>query len=357
MPPKKKALQKNASNATPRNTRSNTNAASHSGTKRSASSEPAAVEKPATKRGRKDATQASTAKDKTGDGGEEAPQLPATTAAPSKRKSVKLSGPSTVETTPTSNSSSILSGKFDIYAMELSFLSKVYLAKGSSNPQYEELYKTILTYQAKPDSTAQCVIPDLSTSSSKSGSLTSAVLCDPMSDERYDIGIESLKSMEKISYTATQRKQVCIVGNLRLREGGCGIASSEGDFRMSRVWTKEENGKLIELFEGILSLRITHSGLYQRKGHGSGMALSIPFWAVRARKDSTGKEIGPECEDDHCGGHWVDYGNDSFTMNEGGYGDGYDSESDNDGMGYDYDKEIYGIYEDDDDEDDDEDYY
>lgn len=171
-----------------------------------------------------------------------------------------------------------------------------------------------------------------------------------MSGEHYDIGIESLESTDKISYTAAQRRKFSeigtpttgvpgIVANLSLRDAGCGIASSKGDFRMSRLWTKEENGKLVELFEGILSIRITHSGLYKRKGHGSGFAVSIPFWAVRARKNKSGKEIGPECGDSDSGGGWVDYGNDNFDMNNGGYDDdGSDDDSDSGRYGMRYNR-------------------
>ncbi|KAJ6520457.1 hypothetical protein C8R45DRAFT_60969 [Mycena sanguinolenta] len=47
-----------------------------------------------------------------------------------------------------------LSGKFDLYAMQLPFLAKVYLPQGESEPQFIALHKKILEYQAKPDFTA-----------------------------------------------------------------------------------------------------------------------------------------------------------------------------------------------------------
>ncbi|KAF9067825.1 hypothetical protein BDP27DRAFT_1364523 [Rhodocollybia butyracea] len=237
--------------------------------------------------------------------------------------------------------SSIFSGKFDIYVVELPFLSSVYLPKGTSQPQYENLYKTILKYQAKPDFTAQCAIPDLSRQTSGSGSLSSVCFADPFSDEPYDIAIENVESVDKVSYTAIQQGKFIgtpttgipgVLGNLSLRDSGCGIQSSKGEFRMTRVWTKNDNGKLSELFEGILSLRVNYGSLYQRKGHGTGMAVSVAFWAVRARKDAAGKEIGLDCGEESSFGHWVDYGNESFQMRNS-YGGGYDSDDGGDGDG------------------------
>jgi len=48
------------------------------------------------------------------------------------------------------------SGTFDLYGMELPFLEEVYVP----NQNAAELYKTILTYQAKNDKTARIIFPD-----------------------------------------------------------------------------------------------------------------------------------------------------------------------------------------------------
>ncbi|KAF9053515.1 hypothetical protein BDP27DRAFT_1454526 [Rhodocollybia butyracea] len=163
--------------------------------------------------------------------------------------------------------SSIFSGKFDIYAMGLAFLSSVYLPKGVSQPQYEDLYKTILTYQAEPDFSGQSAIPDLSGQTSGSGSFLSVAFADPFSDKPYDIAIKDMESVDSVSYTAAQQGKKFgtptmgipgVYASLSLRDSGCGIQSSKGEFRMSRVWTKNDNGKLIELFEGVMNLRINY---------------------------------------------------------------------------------------------------
>ncbi|KAK0506675.1 hypothetical protein EDD18DRAFT_1097922 [Armillaria luteobubalina] len=197
----------------------------------------------------------------------------------------------------------LFSGKFDLYAMVLPFLSKVYLPTNSpSTPQYEELYKTILTYQAKPDFSAQVVLPDAPYA--KDGVAGSRALCDPMECLPYDLSLEDIKAVNKLSYTEHQKSFFlardsdvgsgpAITANTGIIDGGCGIQTARGKFMMKRVWTKANpDGTLTELFEGFFSLMISYSNLYKRKGHGSGDDTEFAFWAVRARRDVDGKEIG-----------------------------------------------------------------
>ncbi|KAK7440407.1 hypothetical protein VKT23_017045 [Stygiomarasmius scandens] len=197
-------------------------------------------------------------------------------------------------------------GKFDLYSMSLSFLSEVYLPRGMSTPQYEKLYEAILTYQAKPDFSAQCVIPDPSGLTSQSGLMRSGGFLDPFSREPFDIAMNDIKHLEKVeSYPASldscfelTQPQVNVPGvraKLCIQDGGCGINSSSGDFCMTRVWKKvDSNGQTVELFEGALEFDVSYSGLYSNKGHGNGNDANFGFWGVRARKDQDGKEIGLE---------------------------------------------------------------
>ncbi|PBK64117.1 hypothetical protein ARMSODRAFT_941384 [Armillaria solidipes] len=207
------------------------------------------------------------------------------------------------ETQKEEDNGPVFSGKFDLYAMILPFLSKVYLpANSSSTPQYEELYKTILTYQAKPDFSAQIVLPDAPYT--KDGVAGSRALRDPMECLPYDLCLKDIKAVNKLSYTEHQKSFFlardsdmesgpAVTANTGIIDGGCGIQSARGKFMMKRVWTKANpDGSLIELFEGFFSLMISYSSLYKRKGHGSGDDTEFAFWAVRARKDANGKEIG-----------------------------------------------------------------
>ncbi|KAF7337775.1 hypothetical protein MSAN_02251300 [Mycena sanguinolenta] len=196
-----------------------------------------------------------------------------------------------------------LSGKFDLYSMQLPFLAKVYLPQGESEPQFVALYKKILEYQAKPDFTARCVLPD-SKSSLADGRLRSAIFQDPMEEMPWDIAVEDLEHVDVVKFTAAEtakfptapRRASGVSGRTALEdEGHCGVQSASGVFRMQLAYTgKDDAGNEVNIFEGYLSFNVSYSGLYRRKGHGNGDKIGFPFWAVRARRDAAGKEIGLE---------------------------------------------------------------
>ncbi|KAJ7723789.1 hypothetical protein B0H16DRAFT_1385179 [Mycena metata] len=199
-----------------------------------------------------------------------------------------------------------LVGKFDIYAMELPFLAKAYLPTSTSEPQFSELYETILTYQAKSDFTARCVLPaskeDSDKDNDKPGRLSSAVLEDPMEGMPWDIALVDLQRVEPVVFLAKERKEFAtpprtncgagIEGHTVLEDSNCGVQSAGGVFRMQRAWTGDRGGEKVEVFEGYLSFNVVYSGMYRRKGHGSGQKIGFSFWAVRARKGADGLEIG-----------------------------------------------------------------
>ncbi|KAH9484714.1 hypothetical protein JR316_0001614 [Psilocybe cubensis] len=182
-------------------------------------------------------------------------------------------------------------GTFDLYGMDLPFLNSVYLPKGSSTVNPEALYKTILTYQAKSDRTAQLILPD---SGPGSGKLDSGVFCDPMEDMPFDIVARNIKEVPKLSFKSVFGRPdaqhgawqgVGVTASLVIEDGGCGIASSSGSISMHPMWRKvEKNGDILELFEGTLTFRVKYSSMYSRRGHGSGQNETIDFWAVRGRK-------------------------------------------------------------------------
>jgi hypothetical protein len=215
---------------------------------------------------------------------------------------------------------SAASGKFDLYAMELPFLASVYLPPGqsASAPRFDALYDKILEYQAKPESTARCVIPaapfasedkgaDTDTAEKqKSGRLESAVLEDPMEQAPWDIALVDLQAVPSLVFPLAERKQFAtppqtdcgpgIEGRTALAESHCGAQRADGVFRMQRAWSGERAGKPVELWEGYLSFDVVYSGMYSRKGHGNGEKIGFPFWGVRARKNLDGKEIGLDDE-------------------------------------------------------------
>lgn len=172
--------------------------------------------------------------------------------------------------------------------MELPFMHGVYSPKaGPVNP--EALYKTILKYQAKKDRTANITIPEGYDTSGKDGSFKSRIFCDPMEEMPFDVSLSSFQIVQKTSFRSQYGRPADawegppIQGRLAVTNGGCGIASSSGTLTMQPLWKKRDaDGELMELFEGTLNFRVSYSGMYSRKGHGSGQKQTIPFWGVRA---------------------------------------------------------------------------
>ncbi|KAJ6598237.1 hypothetical protein DFH09DRAFT_1022544 [Mycena vulgaris] len=191
-----------------------------------------------------------------------------------------------------------LAGKFDLYMMDLPFLSKVYLPAGKSEPQFAGLYKEILKVQTKRDYTARCLVPE---SLFKDGMLVSRTSIDAMEEMPFDVKITDLELVDQLSFSSAERAKFVtppqsgpgVTGRLKLAEDHCGIQSASGVFRMKHACTvKGPDGAEVEIFEGYFSFDVAHSGLYKRKGHGGGRKSNFAFWAVRARRDTDGVEIG-----------------------------------------------------------------
>ncbi|KAJ7677969.1 hypothetical protein DFH06DRAFT_976061, partial [Mycena polygramma] len=192
-----------------------------------------------------------------------------------------------------------LAGKFDLYMMDLPFLSKAYMPAGKSEPQFEELYQAILKVQEKRDYTARCLLPQLP--STANGKFIDRGSCDPMEQMPFDIAIEDLKLVDDLAFSAAERSKFLtppqkgpgITGRLELADSNCGVQFAAGKFRMKHVRTvKGPEGADVEIFEGYLSFKVSYSGLYKRKGHGPGSNRVFAYWAVRGRRDTNGEEIG-----------------------------------------------------------------
>ena len=186
--------------------------------------------------------------------------------------------------------------------MELSFLSKVYLPQGTSVPQYEELYKTILTYQAKNDKTARFFLAS-PTDVNDTSVFTSRVIEDPMEDFPFDISILSIKHHTSLSLPSDRLPSAASAGanpdspgvsaSMSLTDDHCGIQSASGSFKLKRIWAKAtSSGTFLELFAGYLTFDVSYSGMYRRKGHGTGQKHKWGFWAIRARTGDDGMEVG-----------------------------------------------------------------
>ncbi|VDC00291.1 unnamed protein product [Peniophora sp. CBMAI 1063] len=107
--------------------------------------------------------------------------------------------------------------------------------------------------------------------------------------------------------------------------GDCGadmISKVKGTFKMHRVWCDGDK----ELFEGYVDVTVTHGATLRRKGHGPSSGISTPIWAIRARRDEEGEEIG------------IDEG-DGLFFGSGGGSNEFDFDEDED-----EDSDEYGYY-------------
>ncbi|TDL20185.1 hypothetical protein BD410DRAFT_791286 [Rickenella mellea] len=193
-------------------------------------------------------------------------------------------------------------GKFDLYATELSFLESEYLPKGATSPNYKAVFEKILFYQAKPDFSLRCALIAHPVGGTGSiGRLSCSSFVNPISGEElgpiYIIGGQTKPSVNFGAVASAHSSTVGVgIGyeakvDLDVKGGGCScgmISSGVGSFKMRKVWAAED-GK--ELFEGYVSLKVVYGRALRRKGFGNGDSFSVPFWAVRALKVD-GREVG-----------------------------------------------------------------
>jgi hypothetical protein len=182
--------------------------------------------------------------------------------------------------------------------MTLPFLKKVYLPTGTTTPQFEKLYDTILGYQAKPDSSAQIFLPERSYDH---GVLITSGIRDPFDGSTHEVLLTDLEDCETISFEASSPVKIItsagkgdgVIATTTLPDGNCGISSASGVFKLRRAWDSvNEEGEIRELFEGYMTLKVGYSHLFLRKGFGKGDTYALGFWAVRARRNKSGDEIG-----------------------------------------------------------------
>ena len=183
----------------------------------------------------------------------------------------------------------LLGGTFDLYGMPLPFLNEVYSPSGSAAVFPENLYNEILTYQAKNDRTAELTVPG-GFSSGKDGKFKSFIFCDPMEDMPFDIVVTDIQQVTKLKVKSDYGRPADawdgpgLKAKMEIDDGGCGIASSSGNISMRPLWRKvDKDGKVMELYEGTFTFKVTYSSLYSRKGHGRGQNQTLAFWGIRAK--------------------------------------------------------------------------
>ena len=180
--------------------------------------------------------------------------------------------------------------------MELSFISKLYPQNGTSTPQYEEIYRMILTHQGKNNNTAQLSLesPDAPLASI----LESPDIQDPMAEYPFEIVIDSIKHNASLSLP---KDKLPSIGRLpggpgisaltSLGGDRCGIRSASGVFKLKRVWAKDDTPHgFAELFAGYFTFNVSYGGMYKSVTRGKGQKHKWGFWAIRAKTGDDGTE-------------------------------------------------------------------
>ncbi|KAJ7177349.1 hypothetical protein C8R43DRAFT_942620 [Mycena crocata] len=124
--------------------------------------------------------------------------------------------------------------------MDLSFLAKIYLPPGKSEPQFADLYQAIRGYQAKEDYTGRCLLPVAPFL--MDGQLENLDSIDPMERVLFDIAITDLKLVDRLSFSAAERGMFVtspqsgpgITGNTALTNCGVELNERRGLSRVDR---------------------------------------------------------------------------------------------------------------------------
>ncbi|KIY68234.1 hypothetical protein CYLTODRAFT_489964 [Cylindrobasidium torrendii FP15055 ss-10] len=174
-------------------------------------------------------------------------------------------------------------GSFDLYIMDLPFLKKALMPAGASAPNYPALYKDLVARQSKKDRSGQVNFGE------HNGAMRvfAPGFSDPMEESPYDLTLSGVKVVGKTSFTSKELAKFfpappstdgsgMIVADLNV-DGGCGVASASGKIKMMVNPSQK-------MYFGTLALKVSYSGLYRRKGHGSGTNETFAFWAIKSRE-------------------------------------------------------------------------
>ncbi|PBK88045.1 hypothetical protein ARMGADRAFT_1085021 [Armillaria gallica] len=182
------------------------------------------------------------------------------------------------------------SGKFDLYNMSLDYLRRL-------GNDYEALYDAILERQEKLEFSAQVAIPKAPYFAEDGAAKDPAFCIEDMDMSPFPLRLKYIRSVDAVGYTY-EELSFFPEGDDDSDPARC----CSGKFLMHRSWTQtKRDGSIVELFEGYLDVSLSY-GQMKYDGHACSVDSVFGFWAVRARKDEDGKEIGIELgsEDGGC---------------------------------------------------------
>ncbi|KAI0047097.1 hypothetical protein FA95DRAFT_1595907 [Auriscalpium vulgare] len=202
--------------------------------------------------------------------------------------------PATSTTTDpdTQHADALFVGKFDLFSARIPAL-------GAASA-HAELHAALLALQATPRFTARIALR----ADDGGGRFASPVVCEPMGDEelepiyvvggRVGVDVEFEDNGEGLGSEDGNGDGVGMGMGYEARleldtVQNCMMSAGKGSIAMRKVW---DGGDGKEIFRGRVEMKLTYGALLSRKGFGGGVTRSFTFWAVRARKDDGGKEIG-----------------------------------------------------------------
>ncbi|KAH9889478.1 hypothetical protein C8Q73DRAFT_160268 [Cubamyces lactineus] len=206
-------------------------------------------------------------------------------------------------------------GKFDLYSSQLPFLRRRYLPRRAPSPpsyypytytspeptslNFSAVYAKIRTLQSKPDYSLRLVL-----SPSGTGRLACPYLENPCTGEELapilisgftspDVHFTPKQAVHPRTVPAHPGAVAGFVGTLALEDrNGCGMGcAGAGALKMRKVWARG-GGK--ELFEGWWEMDVRYGPLAKWYVEDRQVKFAGRFWAVRARRDESGREIGIE---------------------------------------------------------------
>lgn len=182
--------------------------------------------------------------------------------------------------------------------MSLPFLHKVYRPAGTpstATPKYADTYREILKYQAKPDYSLRCIL-----NGDKDGTVHSRGIRGGFDDDILPLIVHRGTIQTSMNLDAPEKNPVHTTRGIAGYSALVGIGSSVaeqcfpitggGRIKMHQVWQGAEPHE--QLFEGSFYLSTKNCPTLVRKGFGRGDTYKDHFWAVRARKNEKGEEIG-----------------------------------------------------------------
>ncbi|SJL15042.1 uncharacterized protein ARMOST_18524 [Armillaria ostoyae] len=232
---------------------------------------------------------------------ESEPEVPA--------KRVKTDEKTTTQATNVVVEKADFAGKFDLYNMSLDYLRRL-------GNDYEVLYDAILERQEKLEFSAQVAIPKAPYFTEDGAAKDPAFCIEDMDMPPFPLRLKYIRSVDAVGYTdeeldffpegdddsnSVRANAPGLMADLKLAGRNSSARCCSGKFLMHRSWTQtKRDGSIVELFEGYFDVSLSY-GQMKYDGHACSVDSVFGFWAVRARKDEDGKEIGIELDSEDGG--------------------------------------------------------